>query len=168
MTDLELIRDDFAQRVHNSWGGERAAQAVQMLDWAINAIRIDAKRAAAVKAQLNINAALLLDRHWITIHYGLHHESVRLGYSWPDNCTDDPCPAIRAALVDDRSEATREPKEIRRTPLDLGQLANAVHKLKWCKAGDTWHTIAHDFDDEGNKLRADFAAAYEATYEPEL
>lgn len=35
---------------------------------------------------------------WIAVHYDRDHRSVELGGLWMDECTDEPCPSIRAAL----------------------------------------------------------------------
>ena len=59
-----------------------------------------AEIASAGRAWSQANEALrLLDRAWIHAHYGLGHRSVEAGDRWPDKCSDDPCPAIRAALL---------------------------------------------------------------------
>jgi hypothetical protein len=52
-----------------------------------------------------------------------------------------------------------------RAPLDVERLARAIHDLRWCKAGDLWHAIAHD-DEEGYRTELARAYALAALEEP--
>ena len=59
-----------------------------------------AEIAAAGRQWSRANEALrLLERAWIHVHYGLDHRSAEAGDRWTYQCSDDPCPAIRAALL---------------------------------------------------------------------